>query len=58
MNADKYERIKANLETKGLYVLHAFGYCLRFLKAMKAEASYRHGHIMHIGEIPSATFFE
>lgn len=51
--------MRDNLEARGVHVIQAQGDDLRYLYSLGAEASYGHGYIMHIGEIPSASgFFE
>lgn len=55
MDASKYQKIKANLEKKGIHVIQATGDDLKYLQAIGAEASYGNGYIMHIGEVPSAS---
>lgn len=55
MDRDIYERMKKGLENNGIKVIKASGDDLRYLKAIGAEASYGHGYIMHIDEIPSAS---
>lgn len=55
MSKEKYELMKSNLAKNGIVVMQATGDDLRYLKMLGAEASYGHGYIMHIGEIPSAS---
>lgn len=55
MPKEKYERLKNNLKNNGIIVMQAKEDDLRYLQAINAEASYGHGYILHIGEIPSAS---
>lgn len=55
MPREKYVRMKHNLKNNGIIVMQAEGDDLRYLQAINAEASYGHGYILHIGEIPSAS---
>ena len=54
MPIDRYSKMKVNLERIGVKVLQAKNDDLRYLESLKAEASYGHGYILHIGKIPSA----
>ena len=55
MDAEKYYRLRDNLDKKGIKVIEALGDDLRYLQTIGAEASYGNGYIMHIGKIPSAS---
>ena len=60
MDSKKYTRMKERLKNRGIIVVEAVGDDFRYLRdGIKAEATYSHGYILHIGEVPSASaFFE
>ncbi len=55
MDKDRYQKMSNGLMKSGIKTIEAKGDDLRYLKAIGAEASYGHGYIMHLGEIPSAS---
>ncbi len=56
MNKERYIKMKDGLAKSGIKVIQAKDDDLRYLQhGLNAEASYGHGYIMHIGEIPSAS---
>ena len=59
MPVDKYLKMKTNLEKIGVKVIQAQGDDLKYLESLKAEATYGHGYILHVGKTPSpAAMFE
>ena len=56
MDLERYNKMREGLARQGISVVAAKGDDLRYLRdGIEAEATYSHGYIMHIGEIPSAS---